>query len=284
MRADRETVLYEVREGVALITLNRPEKLNAISRQLREDLMEALEEAEGDEAVRCVVLSGAGRAFCAGYDVAGASRGEGVGAGQSRSIVEDRDRLERILHEWFRIWDLRLPVIAKVHGHCLAGGTQLAAICDVTFVAEDARVGTPQLPLGAGFVAAFWAWLVGPKKAKEIFLPVGTIISGREAASLGLFNRAVPALELDEVVWAYARRVARTPKAIAALQKQAINRTQDTQGFRAAMLQAAEVDAIAHFSPPVLETNARIRKVGLKETIAAWQRGDSWERDAAGEE
>ena len=268
----RETVRYEIQERIALITLDRPEKLNAISPTLRRELLDALSEAEADAGVGVAVVSGAGRAFCAGYDVVGGrEERDGVGAGQARSITTDRDGLERILHDWFRIWDLRLPVIAKVHGHCLAGGTQLAAICDVTFVADDARVGTPQLPLGAGYVAAFWAWFVGPKKAKEIFFPVGTIISGHEAAAIGLFNRSVPAAELDDVVWEYARKVAATPKEMAALQKQAINRTQDAQGFRAAMLQAAEVDAIAHFSEPVLAMNQRIREVGLKEAIGEWQ-------------
>lgn len=276
MATDRETIVYEVRDRVASITLNRPEKLNAISPQLRRELQEALSEAEADPDVGVAILSGAGRAFSAGYDVVGArEERDGVGAGQSRSITADRDRLQRILQEWFQIWDLRLPVIAKVHGHCLAGGTQLAAICDVTFVAEDARVGTPQLPLGAGFVGAFWAWLVGPKMAKEIFLPVGTVISGREAAEMSLFNRAVPADQLDDVVWEYAQRVAATPKEIAALQKQAINRTQDLQGFREAMMQAAEVDAIAHFSEPVLAMNQRIREVGLKEAIADWRQDSS---------
>ena len=272
MSTERETVVYEVREKVALITLNRPEKLNAISPGLQRDLLDALAEAEADPDVGAAIVSGAGRAFSAGYDVVGGRQErDGVGAGQARSITADRDRLEHILREWFRIWDLRLPVIAKVHGYCLAGGTQLAAICDVTFVAEDTRVGTPQLPLGAGYVGAFWAWLVGPKKAKEIFFPVGTMISGREAAEIGLFNRAVPADELNDVVWEYAQRVAATPREISALHKQAINRTQDIQGFREAMLQGAEVDAIAHASEPVLAVNQRIREVGLKEAIAEWR-------------
>ena len=107
---------------------------------------------------------------------------------------------------WLEIWDLPLPVIAQVHGVCLAGGTQLAAICDVTFVADDARIGTPQLPLGAGYVASFWAWFVGPKKAKEVFFPTGAVISAAEAVAMGLFNRVVPAAELDAEVPGVRRR------------------------------------------------------------------------------
>ncbi len=273
MATDYETILYDVQGRVATITLNRPEKLNAISRQLQREVLEALAVAEADSGVRCAVIHGAGRAFSAGYDITrGTDEGQGgVGGGQGRAITADRDGLESFLRGWLQIWDLRLPVIAKVHGYCLAGGTQFASICDVTIVAEDARVGAPQLPLGAGFVASFWAWHIGAKRAKEFFFPVGSMISGREAAELGLFNRAVPANELDEAVASYAERVAKTPKEILALQKQAINKTQEVQGFREALMQSIEVDAIAHFSPPVLEMNRRIRENGLKSALQQWQ-------------
>ena len=144
-------------------------------------------------------MRGAGRGFCAGYDVTS-------GDMAARGVPADRLQLEAILRGWLEIWDLPLPVIAQVHGACLAGGTQLAAICDVTFVADDARVGTPQLPLGAGYVASFWAWFVGPKKAKEVFFETGAVISAAEAVSMGLFNRVVPAADLEGAVQAYARR------------------------------------------------------------------------------
>lgn len=276
-----ETVLYEVESRIATITLNRPEKLNAISRQLQREVLEALATAEADPDVRVAVVQGAGRAFSAGYDITrGTDEGGTVGAGQPRGITEDRDGLESFLRGWLQVWDTRLPVIAKVHGYCLAGGTQFASICDVTIAAEDTRVGAPQLPLGAGFVASFWAWHVGAKKAKELFFPVGTLITGREAADLGLFNRAVPASELDAVVQEYAELVARTPKEILALQKQAINNTQDVQGFRQALMQAVEIDAIAHFSPPVVEMNRRIREHGLKAALEQW-RVEGYEPDEA---
>jgi enoyl-CoA hydratase len=290
--AEYETILYDVAGRVATITLNRPEKLNAISRQLQSEVLQALTAAEADPHIRAAVIQGAGRAFSAGYDITrgtdeghGAqdsgvqdAGGQGVGAAQARSITVDRDGLESFLRGWLRIWDLRLPVIAKVHGYCLAGGTQFAAICDVTIVAEDAKVGAPQLPLGAGFVASFWAWHIGAKRAKELFFPVGSMITGWEAAELGLFNRAVPAADLDEVVASYVELVAKTPKEILALQKQAINKTQEVQGFREALMQAVEVDAIAHFSPPVLEMNRRIRENGLKSALQQWQ-DDGYEPD-----
>ncbi len=259
-----ETIVYERSGRIGRVTLNRPEKLNAISRQLQRELLEALVEAERDAAVHVALVSGAGRAFSAGYDLTGAG---GVAATQASVIARDRDGLEELLRNWLRIWDLRLPVVAKVHGHCLAGGTQLATICDVTVAAEDARVGAPQLPLGAGFVASFWAWQVGAKRAKEFFFPVGSVISGREAAEIGLFNRALPPEALDDWVEDYVERTARTPKEILVLQKKAINRTQEVQGFREALAAGVEIDAIAHFSDPVLETNRSIRERGLRATL-----------------
>ena len=201
-----EVVEYAVSARVATVTLNRPEKLNAITTQLQDELLAALREAEADPAVHCAVVTGAGRGFCAGYDVV-----KGAGPAPGSGVTGDRDWLERVNRGWLSIWDLRLPVIAKVHGVCLAGGSQLAAICDITFVSEECKVGTPQLPLGAGWVSAFWAWHVGPKKAKEIFFPTGTMITGAEAVEMGLFNRAVPAAELDAFVDAYVARVVRTP-------------------------------------------------------------------------
>ena len=259
-----ETVAVERVGRVARITLNRPEKLNAISRQLQRELVEALVEAEHDDAVHIALISGAGRAFSAGYDLTG---GSGVAAEQASAISRDRDGLEELNRNWLRIWDLRLPVVAKVHGHCLAGGTQLATICDVTFAAEDARVGAPQLPLGAGFVASYWAWQIGAKRAKEFFFPVGAMISGKDAAEIGLFNRALPADELDRFVDEYVELAAKTPKEILILQKKAINRTQEVQGFREALMGGVEIDAIAHFTKPVLEMNRSLKERGLRATL-----------------
>lgn len=263
-----DTVIYDVDDRVATITLNRPEKLNAISRSMQDELIAALEEAEANDTIHVAVVRGAGRAFSAGYDISGETRLTKPG------VTGDREGLERVLRGWLKIWDLRLPVIAKVHGFCLAGGTQLASICDITFAASDTRVGTPQLPLGAGYVAAFWAWHVGPKKAKEMFFPTGEMISADEAVEMGLFNRAVARDELDGFVADYAARVARTPKDILALQKVSINRTQEVQGFREAILQGADVDAIAHASDSVKTVNRYIAEHGLSSALSAFKTGE----------
>lgn len=265
-RAGYQTITYETDGRVATVTLQRPEKLNAISSELQTELVAALERAEADPGIHVAVVQGSGRAFSTGYDVT-------LGGTADGGATADRAGLERTMRNWLKIWDLALPIVAKVHGYCLAGGTQLAAFCDVTFVADDAKVGTPQLPLGAGYVSSIWTWMVGPRRAKELFFPTGEMITGAKAAEWGLFNRAVPADQLDAVVAEYVARVAKTPKEILALQKLSANRIQDIQGFRQAMLQAVEIDAIAHASPPVLAMNAHIREHGLPATIRAFHDG-----------
>jgi enoyl-CoA hydratase len=262
-----ETILSEQVGRVAYVTLNRPEKLNAITIQLQDELLEALDAAAADPSIHVAVVRGAGRGFCAGYDLAG-------GGPVPSTVVDDRVWLERVVRGWLRIWDLPIPVIAQVHGACLAGGSQLAAICDITFVSDDARIGTAQLPLGAGYVAAFWTWLVGPKKAKEIFFRKGSIISAADAVDIGVFNRVVPAEELDGEVLAYAEAVARTPKDILALEKLAINRAHEAGGSRDALFQGIEIDAIAHTSPAVKEVNRYIKNHGLREALRAFQTGE----------
>jgi len=123
-------------------------------------------------------------------------------------------------------------------------------------------------------IISFWAWFVGPKKAKEVFFPTGAVLGADEVVAMGLFNRAIPAADLSAAVQAYARAVARTPKDLLALQKLAINRTQEAQGFRQALLQGAEVDAIAHVSPSVRTVNRFIGEHGLREALGAFERGE----------
>ena len=264
-------VRYEVAGRVATLTIDRQDRLNAISPALDDELLALLDRAAADEGVHAAVIAGAGRAFSTGADT---KRDAASGHPVPTSTVEDRAARELNLQRYFRIWDSPLPVIAKVHGYCLGRAVQLAAVCDVTIVAEDARVGAPQLPLGAGFNSVYWAWLIGPKKAKELFFNTGSIISGTEAVRIGLFNRAVPAGQLDDAVEEYAAKLARTPRDLLTLQKRAINRTQELRGFRQAMLQSVEVNVIAHHSDAVHEMNRRITRDGLRATIEAFQRGE----------
>ena len=266
-------ILYDVDGRVATVTLNAPERLNAITPSMQREIVEALEEAERDPGVHAAIVRGAGRAFSTGYRLD--APGEEGEDGRPRSPASDRDRIEDGLRLWLRIPDLRVPILAQVHGYCIAGATQLAAICDVAFAAENARVGSgPQLPLGAGYVTAFWAWQIGPRRAKQYAFPSGDFITGAEAAALGLFNEAVPADQLEQYVAGYARRIARVPKDVLALHKLAANRVQEIMGFRSALRTGAELDAIAHFSPGVEAMRGSVQRLGVRGAIDAWRRGE----------
>ena len=263
-------VLYAVDGKVATLTLNRPEKLNALSVALMDDFGAALQEAGRDPAVSVVRVKGAGRAFSAGYDISGTDAEARAARG---TIYEDRERLQGNLERWLAIWELPKPVVAQVHGYCIAGATQLAAMCDLTFVAEDSLFGMPSLPLGAGYVTPLWVWLVGIKRAKEMHYLLGRHITGKEAVQIGFANRAFPPARLETEVVETCQRIAKIHPQLLRLEKLASNRVLEIQGFRAAVLQAAEWDAIAHFTPPVQEMQGRIRERGLRGAIESWEKG-----------
>src|SRR5713226_4591681 len=166
-----DTVLYEAQGLIGTIILNRPEKLNAFSRQMLADFEAALARAEADSAVRVVIIKGAGRAFSVGYDVSGSDPGPA-------GIAEDREWLQDAIGKWLRVWDFPKPVIAQVHGYCCGGATMLAVCCDITLVSEECKIRWPALPLGGGLISTMWTWLSGPKKAKEMSFIAGSETSG----------------------------------------------------------------------------------------------------------
>jgi enoyl-CoA hydratase len=246
-------VTLEKNERIGTLTLNRPEKLNALSHSLIGEFAEALETVAHDDDIKVLIVRGAGRAFSTGYDLGGG----GSGRSKPFTIDDDRTLLQRYVEHWLRLRDLPKPVIAMVHGYCLAGATQLCICTDMIFVAEDARIGFPSIPAGAGYVSAFWNWMVGPHRTKYLaFLP-GSQISGKEAEAIGFATRVFPADKLEEETYSYARRVAKVPAQKLHLEKLAINRAMDIRGFRATVLAGAEYDAIFHFGPG----NEEIKKV-----------------------
>lgn len=257
------TVLYDQVGTVAVLTLNRPDKLNAFNAEMLSDLMAALARAGADAGVRVVVLKGAGRAFSAGYDVA-----PGAHSPHEKGITRDREDLQGMIDKWLQVYEFPKPIVAQVHGFCIAGATMLAICCDITLVAEDCRIRWPSLPLGGGLISTMWTWLVGPKKAREMSYIAGSEMSGTEAHQWGWANRAVPETELESVAMAMAQAIARTPPDLLRLKKLAINRIMDIQGFRTAAMFGAEWDAIAHFGPGATETTEKIKEVGVKGAIA----------------
>ncbi|MCG8591908.1 MAG: enoyl-CoA hydratase-related protein [Proteobacteria bacterium] len=225
--------------GVRRLTLNRPAKRNALSNELRTALFEALQAADSDPEVRVAIVRGAGSCFSAGYDLgADLSRDQpyytAAGDGQwSRHVVEG----------WFRIWDLAKPVIAQVHGYCLAGGSELATACDLVYVAEDAQIGYPPVRLMSAPDMQFHPWLLGLRNAMELML-TGDAMDGRQAVATGFANRAFPAEALEAGVLEIATRVAKVPADLQQLNKRSVHRAMEIMGLRTAVRAGTEIQAM----------------------------------------
>jgi enoyl-CoA hydratase len=257
-------ITLDQHERVGTLTLNRPEKLNAMTPALIGEFADALTQVEKDSAIKVLIIRGAGRAFSTGYDLTG---GWGDGGSKPFTIDDDHRFLLRYVEHWLRLRDLPKPVISMVHGYCLAGATQLCISTDMIFVAENARIGFPSIPAGAGYVSAFWNWMVGPHRTKYLaFLP-GSRISGKEAEAMGFATRAFPEDNLEHETYSYAERVARVPAQKLRLEKLAINRAMDLRGFRVAVQSAAEFDAIFHFGPGNEEIREVQKERGLRGAI-----------------
>ncbi|GAA4663110.1 enoyl-CoA hydratase-related protein [Gordonia humi] len=260
-----ELIQVEIDGHVTWLTLNRPDRLNALSDDLLEQLGDVLDATVNTDA-RVVVIRGAGRAFCAGYDVAPDSAEVGYAA--ERTPVEDRDRLLGNIELFTRIWRHPQPVIAAVHGHCVAGGAQLASMCDVTIVADDANIMTsPALPLGGGYLSPLWVHRVGGQRAKLMSMDAGRRITGAKAAEWGWAAEAVPADELHDFVRRTAHSIARTPGPLLRLKKEAVNRAVELEGLLTYARTGAETDALLHLTPEVRHVQSRIKEVGLKAAI-----------------
>jgi enoyl-CoA hydratase len=237
------------------LTLNRPEKRNALSNALRGAVFAALEEADRDKDVRASILRGAGPCFSAGYDLSrdGARQEQpyhtAAGAGQwARHVVEG----------CFRIWDLAKPVIAQVHGWCLAGGSELATACDLVYVAEDAQIGYPPVRMMSPPDNQFHAWLCGLRPAMEMML-TGDAISGTHAVQIGFATRAFPLATLDAEVLAIAERIAKIPTDVQQMNKRSVHRAMEIMGLRAAIRAGTEIQALALTTESSRATFAKFR-------------------------
>ena len=272
-----ENILVDIDGAVATITLNRPEKLNAISQALRDDLETALRELNPGDAVRVIRLKAAGRAFCAGYDLTperGAldwrpNQRTGDNAwelGESR-IALDRESLRQSVDRWLWMWSYRKPIIAQVHGWCLAGGGEMIGACDIVFAAEDARFGHPAgRAIGIPPTLGMWPIKIGLLKTKELLFS-GDTIDGVEAERLGMINRALPPDELDEQTMAYCQRIAQVPLDGLSVHKHSANRWFEIMGLRTAAAEGAEFDAIWHEAPSIAAFADKARQEGLKAAL-----------------
>jgi len=258
-----ETVLHERRGPVGILTLNRPEKLNAVNTQMVAELGQALDAVEADDSVRAVVLCGAGRAFSAGFDL---DMGEGNG------IDFVRTELRKDFDIIMRFWDFPKPTIAAVHTYCLGSGMEMAAACDITVSAEGCRFGAPEVKFGSGIVALILPWVIGLKQAKELLLTGDDQVTAERALALGLVNRVVPSEDYLTEALALARTIAANDRIAVTMTKEAINRSAEIMGMRTALLQGLELGTIAEEAetPESRKFNEILENEGTKAALA-WQ-------------
>ena len=267
---DYDNIKYEIRDGKAYVTLNRPEKLNALSQALQRELGHAMWEADNDTRVHCVVLQGEGRAFCAGYDLtpAPADRDEKYAEVYRTSVSFDDDtwRMEQAQRLRMAIFDMHKPVIGKIHGYCLAGGTDLVLLCDMIIAADDTVIGFPPTRAMGSPPAHMWLYHVGPQWAKRLLL-TGDSITGAEAAKIGLVLQSVPYEDLNDAVEELADRLAMIDSELLSAQKRIVNLGLEMMGARTLQRLASENDARAHLAPSVREFGKLSRDKGLKAAL-----------------
>lgn len=267
---DSDDLLVKYDGEITWLTLNRPEKLNALNQNILLKLSAVLS-AEKTSASRVIVLKGAGRAFSAGHDL-GSDAPEVTEPGDT---IDDRDRQASYIDTFFQMWDHPKPIIAAIHGYCIAGATQMATFCDIIVVADDAQISaSPLLPLGGGFITPLVSYKVGSSRAKLLSFIPGFRISGAEAVEWGWATLSVPRDELEIKVRELALSIARTPAGILKMKKRAINRVFELQGFRTSAYMGAETDVIVHGSDEVAFFKNLIQENGLKSTLDKFKNGE----------
>jgi len=264
----------------AIIQLNRPEKMNALSHNLRAEVFDALKGFEVDPEVRVIILRGSGRAWSAGYDLSGISKTQ-----DDRDYVERRSGLpnvgpihpgqgqwpQHLLSGYWQIWELTKPVIAMVHGYCLAGGTELATMCDLMFVAEDAIIGYPPVRAMTPVDIIYHPWHMPMRKVREL-LYTGDSVTGKEAAELGWANRAVPIAQLEAVTEAFAERIANVDGPMLSMTKRQINRVYEIMGIRTSLQAGGDVQELGRVRPGGGTFGQIAREKGLKAALD-WRDG-----------
>jgi enoyl-CoA hydratase len=269
-----DVLLSEDLGPVRRLTLNRPESLNALNGELMDALMRALDDSAQDDRVHVLVLRGAGRAFCSGYDLnEDAAAGEMDARAWHEVLVEDNHRMLRLL-------DHPKPIVASVHSYCLAGGTDLMLACDLAVAADDSYFGYVDVRFGSGVVSMFLPWVIGVRAAKELLFTGEDRVTAAEALRLGLVNRVVTREDLDAATLALAEEIAKNEPFVVQSTKRAVNRVWDVAGFRAAMEANTEIDVMIETANlPARDEFRRItRERGLKAAIA-WR--DARYRDSA---
>ena len=267
-------ILYERDGRIARVTLNRPEVLNAIDDRLPEELEAAVGKANSDPAVRVIVLRGAGRAFCAGYDLTFYAQRKGPNPGVQEmpwDPMKDYEFMKRNSECFMSLWRSLLPVICRIQGYAVAGGSALALCADLLVIGENAKIGYPTARVWGCPTTAMWVYRLGPERAKRMLL-TGDTIDGRQAEQWGL-GHAVPEAELEREVERLAQRIVSVPRNQLIMQKLMVNQALENMGLTSTQTLATLFDGISRHSPEGLNFKQRTESKGWKQAVEERDRG-----------
>ncbi len=277
-----ENIVYEKEDHIATLTLNRPDRGNALSRRLRDELDLVLDDLDRDDDTRVLLIKANGQHFCTGYDLdeygylwspevwdeETASREEDTRE-YRRSAIWSRREFHLSRERWMRLWRIRQATVACVHGNCVAGGNDLIGVTDIVFAADNARIGQPEArTMGEIHMFGMWPVHLGMRKTKE-WLMTGDYMTGEEAAEHGLVNHAVPADELEAVARSFAERISKVSLEMLYSHKEAINRWWDTMGITSAIAAANDLDAMGIAGPGSAEFGRVQYESGTRAAVEA---------------
>jgi enoyl-CoA hydratase len=262
------TLTYRRDGRIGRITLNRPRRLNAITGAMPGEIAAAVAEANGDPKVHVIVLAGAGRAFCAGYDLVEYAEKKSplIQTAMPWDPMRDYSVMKGFTEQFMALFRSYKPTICKVQGYAVAGGSDIALCCDLVIMAEDAKIGYPPARVWGCPTTAMWVYRLGAERAKRMLL-TGDLIDGREAKAIGLVADAVPARALDARVEAWAARMAGVPQNQLMMQKLMINQALANMGLETTQMIATIFDGITRHSPEGMAFKRRAEKAGFKRAV-----------------
>jgi enoyl-CoA hydratase len=274
--ADDVLLVDEPLPKVRRLTLNRPDKRNALDDELRLAIFECVREADSDPEVSVIVIRGAGTCFSAGYEL-----GKRVNPVERHTAMMDGWWPRHVLAGWFELWDMATPIVAQVHGWCLAGGSELATACDLVYVADDAQIGYPPVRSMSAPDMVWQPWMLGMRRGMEALL-TGDAITGLEAAELGFATRSFPIDQLETEVLAVVKRMANIPADLLAINKRACHRAMEAAGIRTGMRATAEFNPLGFHQRSSREYMKSLREKGVRDGLSKRDRVFADYRESSG--
>lgn len=272
-----KSIDYRVDDRVAHIKLNRPERFNAIDEHMPGEIQSAVQKANNDESVKVILLYGANNVFCSGYDLkqyAEAPRGTAIGSQKMPwDPYVDYQLMWQATEDLMSLWRSLKPVICKIEGVAIGGGSDMALCCDITVMAEEAKIGYPPARVWGCPTTAMWVYRVGAENAKRILL-TGDLLSGTEAANVGLVGEAVPQKDIDERVETLVKRMVTVPSNQLWFQKQVINNAVEQMGLLSTQRMATLFDGMSRHTPEGVAFQKRVQEVGFKTAVKERDSGE----------